>query len=79
VRVLAGPAYVRANGNRGDAYGVHGRVDVGVPAGRHLAFVTSLRHTLVPDFSDSLVERYATNYRGGSLGVSSLAFGLRVQ
>lgn len=79
VRVLAGPAYVRANGTRGDAFGVHGRIDVGLPVSRHLALVTSLRHTLVPNFEDSLVDRYEPNFRGGSLGVGAFTVGLRVQ
>jgi hypothetical protein len=79
VRVLAGPAYVRANGTRGDALGVHGRIDVGLPVSRHLALVTSLHHTLVPNFQDSLVKRYVTNVQGGSLGASAFSVGLRAQ
>jgi hypothetical protein len=71
-RVLAGPAYYRVNlhelpeRTRG-AFGVQARLDLSMPAGAHLAFVTSLRGALLPDVgNDAFITR-------------TIGLGLRVQ
>jgi hypothetical protein len=64
-RALAGPAYFRGEEQSG-ALGLQGRLDVATPAILHTSLVVSFRGTLLPDF------------RGETLGTTSLGLGLRV-
>jgi hypothetical protein len=64
-RALAGPAYFRGEEESG-ALGLQGRLDVATPAILHTSLVVSLRSTVLPDF------------RGETLGTTSLGLGLRI-
>jgi hypothetical protein len=66
LRVLAGPAYYRAD-EGGAALGLQGRLEVASPAWLHVAVVASVRGAVLP------------NFRGDALALAAAGFGLRLQ